>query len=119
MPRVGQIAGEVDRSLLADLALHDIPDLPADEWSGHPDGRKPSEFPRPSLNGYDQPSMSRPLQHGLAREHCCDLTFDGSSKAIEVKCVRKLSGGRGLTCANTNVPPTYLLGGVPWGVRIR
>ena len=38
----------------------------------------------------------------------------GSSKTIEVKCVRKLSGGRGLTCVNTNVPPTYLLDGVLW-----
>jgi hypothetical protein len=39
----------------------------------------------------------------------------GSSKTIEIKCVRELSGERGLTCVNTNVPPTYLLGGVPWG----
>ena len=43
------MALEIDRSPLANLALHDIRDLPADEWSGHSDGREPSEFPRPSL----------------------------------------------------------------------
>ena len=82
---------------ISQSALHDIADLPADEWSGHPDGREPSEFPRPTLrpidpptcppmtirdrrtgqSRIDQPSMSRPLQRGLAREHRCDSTFDG------------------------------------------
>jgi aminoglycoside 6'-N-acetyltransferase len=40
--------GYATEALLANLALHDIPDLPADEWSGHPDGRKPLDFPRPT-----------------------------------------------------------------------
>jgi hypothetical protein len=80
---------------ISNLALHDIADLPADDSSGHHDGREPSEFPRPSLTvrptdppmtipdrragglGIDQPSMSRPLQRGPPREHRCDSTFDG------------------------------------------
>ncbi len=48
--------------------------------------------------------MSRPLQRGLAREHRCDSrsiswwagvhrpTTMGSSKTIEVKCVRNFKG---------------------------
>src|SRR5829696_7625404 len=52
IPSICLALRKVERSLLANLALHDIPDLPADEWSGHPDGRKPLEFPRPT--GYDR-----------------------------------------------------------------
>jgi hypothetical protein len=34
------IAWEVDRSLLVNLALQDVAELPADEWSGHHDGSR-------------------------------------------------------------------------------
>jgi hypothetical protein len=59
--------------------------------------------------------MSWLLNEGSRASTAAPQRSMGSSITIEVKCVRKLSGGRGLTSVNTNVPPTYFLAGVLWG----
>jgi aminoglycoside 6'-N-acetyltransferase len=44
--------GYATEALLANLALHDIPDLPADEWSGT--SRRPQAFGVSEADGYDR-----------------------------------------------------------------
>ena len=72
-----------------------------------PGKQEPLHAPRPSLDGYARPALdeSAPSNAGSRASTAATQRSMGSSITIEVKCVRKLSGGRGLTCVNTNVPP--------------